>query len=198
MAITNGLASLEDVKRSLDINDSVDDTLLELVIEAASRQIEQYTERIFTASTATRVFAPDDNFLVQIDDLQSLTTLKTSQNLNGTYDVTWGANDYQLEPLNQVSGGMSGVPYTQIRAIGDYWFPTGGHEATVQVTGVWGWSSVPTAIRQACILQSARYYKRADAPMGVAGFDALGVIRLSRIDPDIATLCDPFMRIRMA
>ena len=88
MAITNGLATLEEVKRSLDLTDSVDDTLLELVIEAASRQIEQYTERIFTSSTATRVYTPQDNFNVEIDDLTSLTTLKTSTNLDGVFDQT--------------------------------------------------------------------------------------------------------------
>jgi len=82
--------------------------------------------------------------------------------------------------------------------VGDYWFPTGGREATVQVTGTFGWDAVPDAIEQACILQAARYFKRADSPMGVAGFDAMGVVRLSRIDPDIATLLEPYCRIRMA
>lgn len=197
MAITDGLATLVEVKRSLDITDNVDDTLLELVIEAASRQIEQYTERFFTASTATRVYTPQDNFNVEIDDLVSLTTLKTSTNLDGVFDQTWTALDYQLEPLNGIAGGMK-VPFDHIRAVGDYWFPTSMGEATVEVTGVFGHATVPTAVRQACVLQSARYYKRADSPMGVAGFDAMGVVRLSRIDPDIATLLDPFCRIRMA
>lgn len=197
MAITNGLATLEEVKRSLDLTDSVDDALLELVIEAASRQIEQYTERIFTSSTATRIYTPQDNFNVEIDDLTSLTTLKTSTNLDGVFDQTWTTTDYQLEPLNGLAGGMQ-VPYNHIRAVGDYWFPTSMGEATVQVTGVFGHATIPTAIRQACILQSARYYRRADSPMGVAGFDAMGVVRLSRIDPDIATLLEPFCRIRMA
>ena len=64
--------------------------------------------------------------------------------------------------------------------------------------GTFGWSAVPDAVEQACILQAARYFKRADSPMGVAGFDAMGVVRLSRIDPDIATLLEPYCRIRMA
>jgi hypothetical protein len=113
------------------------------------------------------------------------------------FDQTWGTNDRQLEPLNGIAGGIPS-PTTHIRAVGDYWYPTAGQEATVEVTGTFGWSAVPDAVEQACILQSARYFKRADSPMGVAGFDSMGVVRLSRIDPDIATLLEPYCRIRMA
>jgi hypothetical protein len=134
---------------------------------------------------------------VEIDDLDVLTTLKTSTNLDGVFDQTWQPTDYQLEPLNKIAGGIP-TPYTHIRAVGDYWFPTNMEEATVEVTGVFGWDDVPTAIEQACILQSARYFKRADSPMGVAGFDAMGVVRLSRIDPDLATLLEPYCKVRMA
>lgn len=197
MAIIDGYSTLAEVKRSLGITDSVDDLLLELVIEAASRQIDQHCERIFYQSSGTRVYAPRDNFTVEIDDLLTLTTLKTSTNLDSVYDQTWQATDIQLEPLNGIAGGIV-QPFTHIRAIGDYWFPTGMDEATVQIVGVFGWATIPSAIRQACILQSARYFKRSDSPMGVAGFDALGVIRLARIDPDIATLLDPFCKVRMA
>lgn len=197
MPIANGYATLTEVKRSLGITDTVDDALLELVIEAASRQIDQHCERIFYQASGTRIYAPRDNFNVEIDDLLTLTTLKTSTNIDGVFDQTWKTTDYQLEPLNGIAGGIV-QPYTHIRAVGDYWFPTSMEEATVQVVGTFGWASVPTAIRQACVLQSARYFKRSDSPMGVAGFDALGVIRLARIDPDIATLLDPYVKVRMA
>lgn len=197
MAIVNGYASLEDVKRSLRITDSVDDTLLELCIESASRAIDNMCERVFFQGTATRIFAPDDSYTVRIDDLYQLTTLRTSDDADQVYDITWNATDYQLQPLN---GRLNGIPwpYTSILAVGDYLFPTVGSEATVQITGVWGWSAVPTAVRQATVLQAARYYKRSDSPMGVAGFDAMGVVRLARIDPDIATLLEPYQRIVMA
>ena len=196
MAITNGYTTLADVKRSLDITDSVDDALLELCITAASRAIDNMTERTFFQGTATRVFVPDDSFFCPIDDLYQLTTLKTSDDADQDFDIVWSATDYQLEPLN---GSLNGTewPYTGIRAVGDYLWPTVGSEATVQVTGVFGWPSVPTAIEQATILQSARYFKRADSPMGVAGFDAMGVVRLSNVDPDIYTLLEPYKKIRM-
>lgn len=197
MAITNGYTDLTTLKLSLSITDTVDDSWLEICITAASRAIDNFTERVFYQSEGSRVFTPYDNFVVEIDDLASLTSLKTSTNVDGVFDQTWGSNDYQLEPLNGIAGGIPS-PTTHIRAVGDYWYPTAGQEATVQVTGTFGWSAIPDAVEQACILQSARYFKRADSPMGVAGFDAMGVVRLSRIDPDIATLLEPYCRIRMA
>ena len=197
MAITNGYTDLTTIKLSLGIQDSVDDTWLEICITAASRAIDNFTERVFYQSEGSRVFIPYDNFLVETDDIATLTTLKTSTNVDGVFDQTWQTSDRQLEPLNGIAGGIPS-PTTHIRAVGNYWFPVAGQEATVQVTGTFGWSAIPDAVEQACILQSARYFKRADSPMGVAGFDAMGVVRLSRIDPDIATLLEPYCRIRMA
>ncbi len=196
MALVNAYATLADVKRNLSITDSVDDALLELCITSASRAIDNMTERTFFQTTATRVFIPDDSFFCPIDDLYTLTTLKTADDADQEYDITWGVKDRQLEPLNGTINGTE-WPYTGIRAVGDYLFPTVGSEATVQVTGVFGWPSVPTAIEQATILQAARYFKRSDSPMGVAGFDAMGVVRLSNVDPDIYTLLEPYKKIRM-
>lgn len=197
MAITNGYTDLTNLKLSLGITDSVDDTWLEICITAASRAIDNFTERVFYQTSGSRVYIPYDNFLVEIDDVATLTTLKTSTNVDGVFDQTWGTNDRQLEPLNGIAGGIPS-PTTHIRAVGDYWFPTAVQEATVEVTGTFGWAAVPDAVEHACLLQSARYFKRADSPMGVAGFDSMGVVRLSRIDPDIATLLEPYCRIRMA
>lgn len=199
MAITNGYATLAQLKAAMRIPsaDTVDDALLETAIESASRQIDAHCQRRFFSASATRVYTPDDSWLCQIDDLVSLTSLKTSSDADSNYDITWAAGDYQLEPLNGIASGMD-VSYTQIRAIGDYLFPTSGGEATVQVTGTFGWAAVPSDIEQACIILSQRQYKRYDSPLGVAGFGDLGVIRVSRIDPDVASILAPYRRIRMA
>jgi hypothetical protein len=41
-----------------------------------------------------------------------------------------------------------------------------------------------------------RQFKRYDSPLGVTGFGELGVIRVSRIDPDVESLVAPFRRVR--
>lgn len=204
MAITNGYATLADVKGAFRITDNVDDTLLELSIESASREIDGWCERVFyNAGTATRIYIPTDSFYVDTDDLISVTTLKTSTT-GESFDNTWSdAGDYQLEPLNGVSGGLTGHPTTRIRAVGNKIFPLwdprniNSHEATVQITGVFGWAAVPTAIKQACIILSMRQFKRYDTPLGIT-FDELGAMRVGRVDPDIQNLLSPFKKVRMA
>jgi hypothetical protein len=69
----------------------------------------------------------------------------------------------------------------------------------VQVTGVFGFSSVPIAIKQATILAALRAYKRYESPTGVLGFSDMGVVRVgARLDPDVQRLVDPYRKLRMA
>ena len=198
MAITNGYASLNETKAALRISDSVDDSLLEMAIESASRLIDGYAGRQFYSSgTATRYYVADDDFVCEIDDISSSTiTLVTAMDADSVFDTTWATTDYQLEPLNGVLDGQA-WPYTRIRAVGDYLWPIQGGEALVKLTAVFGWPSVPIAIKQACIIQASRIYKRLDSPLGVAGFGDLGVMRVSSsLDPDVAQLVGPYRRMR--
>jgi hypothetical protein len=199
MSLVNAYCTLNQVKASLRIPvaDTVDDTLLTLAINAASRDIDQATERQFFSTTATRIYTPQDSYITKIDDLTTLTTLKVSTGADGVFDLTFQPTDYQLEPLNGLTGGMT-VPFDQIRAVGDYTYPISGGEATVQVTGVFGFSAVPVAIEQATVLLAARIFKRNDSPGGVMGFSDIGVVRVSRIDPDIDRLIMPYKKLRFA
>ena len=93
MAITDGLATLAQVKTNLDLTDSVDDTMLELCIESASRQIEQFTERIFTQVSATRVYTPRDSYVVETDDIYSITHWRRSYCAD-RWDFRLGSNPH--------------------------------------------------------------------------------------------------------
>ena len=187
--VTNGYCTLADVKSALRITDAVDDSLIELSIEAASREIDGYCQRAFYPTTGTRVFNSTDSLLCETDDIVSITTLKTSEDGSG-YDTTWTVTDFQLEPLNGVTAGLT-QPYTRIRAIGDYLFPiwsvTGTYSnfAGVQIVGVFGWAAIPTAVKQATILLAMRQFKRYDSPLGVAGFGDIGVMSVGRVDHDV-------------
>jgi hypothetical protein len=209
MAITNGYCSLADVKAAARITDTIDDTLLELSIESASREIDSYTERVFyqTGSEGTpvvRVYVPQDLYVVQTDDIISVSTLKSDSNGDGTFDTTFDVSDFQLEPLNGLAGGIE-TPFTRIRAVGTYLWPTyeprnvDANQASVQVTGVFGFATVPTAVRQACILSSLRAYKRYESPTGVLGFSDIGAVRVgTKLDPDVERLIQPYRKVRMA
>jgi hypothetical protein len=198
MAITRGYATLAQVKSALRVTDNLDDSLLEMAIESASRAIDQYTNRNFyNAGTAVRYYAPSNSLNVLIDDLISIVKLESMNDDEQVYDTTWASDDYQLEPLNGITDGFE-QPYTNIRAIGDYVYQTLEGEATVKVTGVWGWSATPIQVTQATVIQASRIFKRLDSPLGIISGE-LGSMRVgSRLDPDVAQLVDSLRKIRMA
>ena len=198
MAITNGYCTLAQVKAALRVTDNIDDDLLEMAVESASRAIDQYCARVFYSTAATRYYAAQDSYICQIDDLVTLTSLYTSaDDTQSSYTVEWTAEDYQLEPLNGIADGQP-TPYTRIRAIGDYNFQTLNGEATVKVTGTFGFGSVPTAITQATVIQGSRIFKRLDSPLGIISGE-LGTMRVGfRLDPDVAQLIDAYRKVRMA
>lgn len=201
MAITNGYATLEQVKAAARITDSVDDALIEMAIESSSRLIDSVCERRFyTAGTETHYYVPTNSYVVDIDDVPGTAiTLETSSAADGVYDVSWVlSRDAQLEPLNRHSSGLA-FPVTRIRAVGEYLFPMDAiGTSTVKVTATFGFNAgtatIPMAIRQATIISSLRVYKRLDSPLGVAGFGDLGAVRVSRVDPDIAAMVAPFRK----
>jgi hypothetical protein len=200
MAITNGYATLAEVKAALRIPtaDTVDDTLLEIAIESASRAIDSYTSRHFySAGTASRIFVADSNHYLVIDDASSITEVATADDLDANFNTVWDASDYQKEPLNNVMAGMTGWPTTAIRAVDDKVFPVNGQEALVRVTGVWGWSAIPFAVKKATILQAAYFFKRDESPLGVLSSPDLGFIRVgTKVDPAVAILIDPYRSMR--
>jgi len=191
MAITNGYATLAEVKARLGINDSNEDSVIEATIEAASRLIDQATGRVFYATTATRYFtAADPDLLFLPDDLLSVTTLKTDEDGDRTYEITWAATDYDLEPYNA-------TPYTRIQVAprGTRTFPP--TRRGVEIVGSWGYNatgSYPDMVNEACLILAARYYKRKDSPFGTTGTAEYGIMRLSKTDPDVAGLLRGFVR----
>jgi hypothetical protein len=196
MAITQGYATLLDVKNALRITDSLDDGLLETAIESASRMIDGFTARNFTnAGTAVRNFAATDAINLIIDDAITVTEVASTDEIGDTYTI-WDVTDYQLEPLNDRVDGLYS-PYTGIRAVGDYLWPVVDHQALVRITGTWGWPAIPSAVKQACIIQSSRLFKRLDSPLGVLGMGDMGAIRVSRfLDSDVEQLLMPYRIMR--
>ena len=196
MSISNGYATLTDVKNALRITDALDDALLETAIESASRMIDGFTARTFyNAGTATRDFAATDSVNLIIDDAISVSEVKATDEKGGDYTI-FSPNDYQLEPVNSRSDGLY-FPFTGIRAVNTYAWPVVDQQALVRVTGVWGWAQIPTAIKQATIIQSSRLFKRLDSPLGVLGMGDMGQIRVSRyLDPDVEQLAMPYRIMR--
>jgi hypothetical protein len=194
MAITNGYATLNQLKAAVRITDAIDDSLLEMAVESASRMIDAECDRsFFTSGTATRDFTPNDAYTVDTDDLTQIVSVKIDDDGDLTYAITLQTSDYQAEPVNRLVSGNT-FPIYRLRMIGDYLLPLWGQQATVRIEGVYGFTPTPIQITQATIIQASRIYKRLDSPLGVAGFGDMGAIRVGKVDPDVAQLIRPFKK----
>lgn len=198
MAIENGYCTLAEVKSALRITDSTDDTLLEKSIEGASRRIDGYTGRFFYQDTATiQLYARDIYGLQLQNDLVSVTTLKTDDDGDGTFETTWTANtDYQLQPLNAT---LQTRPYNRVIAVGGKTFPIMvlPELPGVEINGVWGWSAIPDDVREACVLLSMRGFARYNAALGVVGFADMA-IQVRSVDPDVRDMLSPYVQYGVA
>ena len=198
MAITNGYCTLSEIKERLlwpSGRDDSQDTTLERSIEASSRWIDGYCGRRFYADTdnATRYYtAVDTRTLFLADDVVSIGTLATDGDGDRTYEDTWSATDYDLQPLNAAADGE---PYTSIAVTpqGNYSFST--QPKGVEIYGKFG-LACPADVKEACLMQALRIYKRKDAPFGVLGTTELGKLQtMAKIDVDVKVLLAPWRKL---
>lgn len=149
-----------------------DDVNLALCLDAATEWIEDKTGLSFEATTATKYYTADDYDAVYIDDLLSVTTLKTDDNADGTFETTWATDDYVLFPRNSTPKRMIKVN----SKTGDYNFPKNVQDG-VEVAGSWGTTSAaPDRVKVACLMIAHRLWKRHETIFGIASQGALGVM----------------------
>lgn len=197
MSITNGYCTLAELRERLQFTatDVTDDSMLESVVAAVSRWIDKYTGRRFYAATETRYYKADDASLLRVDDLLSITSLGTDSDGDRTYEYTWASTDYDLEPANAATDGE---PYTRIALApqGRYSFPVGMAKG-VKIVGSFGYAATtPATIKEACLLQCERLYKRKDAPFGVLGSADMGqMMVVPKLDPDVQMQLGSFQRV---
>ena len=144
-------------------------------------------------TAATRYFTPDTMLRCFVDDLSAVTTLKTDEDGDLTYETTWATTDYDLLPANAAGRGEP-YQWVDVALNGRYGFPT--HVNAVQIVGNFGYPSVPAPVTEACLILAQRIYKRKDAPFGIAGSTAFGDLQvLVKRDPDAYVLLEPYMKV---
>lgn len=192
-----------DLKADLRIPalDTGDDTQLGLAITAASRAIDQITNRQFgrVATTEARLYSARYDkwrcrWIVDTDDILTATglTILFDDDDDQTYDKA--ITSYRLLPVNEDEKGR---PWTSIAVNpSSTILPTTAADA-IQVTASFGWTAVPTTIKAATIRQAARFYYRREAPYGVAGSPSMGseIRLLDRVDVDVQLMVRPYRRV---
>lgn len=189
MTITNGYATLAQIKNRLDMTDTVPtrDEMLEEAIESASREIDKYCHRRFylDADASTRVYYTTKSERAEVDDFYTTTGLiiKTDTAGNGTYATNWSASDYELQPLNGVVDGESGWPFWKLKAVGGQSFITDTYRrpAQLQVTAKWGWAAIPDPVYQACLIMGVANFKLKDAAFGTIGIGEVGMVTVRQV-----------------
>jgi hypothetical protein len=151
------------------------DTNLQAAIDTASARIDRLCGRTFAlAPTVTtiayrtrgRTFTTGIEYGLIVPDIATTVGLIVPN--NATYDTTV-------------------LPITTLWSSGQWPAPT------VEITARFGWPEVPDEIVQATKILAARLWRRAVSPEGVVGSEQWGVVRLSRTDPDVQALIDPYV-----
>ena len=134
-------ASRDALKTVADITGTGDDAQYRRVLEAVSLQLDAFMRRTFRTYLATYYFTPRSSRRVLLDaeelglGLLSVTTLKTDEDGDRTYETTWATTDYDLFPLNAANKQR---PYWEIAITpeGTEAFPK--VQKGLEVVGKWG------------------------------------------------------------
>lgn len=193
--MANEYVTLAELKNQLKIEPGDDsrDTDLNRARASASRSIDRTTGRRFWLDPApvTRTFNPrgrivheDDGDLFLVDDIGADDGLVVETG-SGT---SWSAlTDYETSPDNALADGE---PVTGLLRPMSTW---GISTTRLRITAQFGWPAVPDDIQQAALIQATRLFKRKDSPEGIIGSAEWGVRNLSRRDPDVWALIEPYI-----
>jgi hypothetical protein len=194
---------LDEFKDRLGITDAADDSQAQIAIQTTAQWINEYTGRHFNRVTEVRTYEPTNIWVLNIDDLVSVTAVNLDPNGNGVFSQALVQNvDYELrlgDGLYNVNATGIARPYRQLQIIQTgNWFPfTWPYSRLdrVQIIGTWGWSSVPPPVTQANFILAADLFKMKDAPFGVAGVSDLGVVRIQS-NPWLTEMLRPYINPR--
>lgn len=197
MALYPDYCTAAELKSQMRVTDTDDDTAVGIAITAASRAIDHSCGRQFglNGSAVARYYryegdCVEGRLAVKIDDLMTSTGLIVALDVAqaGTYAQTLTlSTDFDLYPWNAAGDN---VPWTHLvlRPTAAAW-PV-GFARELRVTANYGWSAVPTIVKQACLIQAARFFVRRDSQYGVAGSPEAGneLRLLDRLDPAVAVM----------
>lgn len=193
--MANEYVTLEDLKVQLGIEaaDITRDALLDRARRSASRSIDKTCGRRFwlDASAVQRTFNPrgrivreDDGDLFLVDDIGSIAGLVVETGSGASFTAVTG---YETNPDNALADGK---PVTGLlRPLATWGIAT----TRLRVTAKFGWPAVPDDIAEAAMIQATRLFKRKDSPEGIIGSAEWGVRNLSRRDPDVWALIEPYI-----
>jgi hypothetical protein len=211
-------ADLITLERLLDAENKIEAELepqevrnYEAAIRAASSAVRAYTDRDFTlnasAVASTRTFEYDDSGYIDIDDVQSVNMVKIvfpygepPQTLLSTqwalmpYDGVIKDNLIVYAPFNYGMSREMGFTWN----LDTYDGPYGGPPPMVEVTGVWGWPTIPDDVQQATVWIASAFSEddRSITAESIEGYSrSMTTVPLSALPLRARDLLDQYRRI---
>jgi len=189
----------EELKETLTLSgETYPDADIDAAIVTASRAVDDYCGRRFypdADATQVRYYTPMSCNYLYVDDMLTLTTLKTDDDGDGTFESTWTQNThFVLEPLNATANGR---PWGTVRVLPSASLRFAFRPRSVELTGKFGWSTPPAGVIQATTIWAAALLRTArEGSMGVitVGLEAGAIARLPMIPPAVRMLLGPFVR----
>lgn len=209
--VTHGYCTVDDLREQLgDLGrGNLSERQLVRAVNAASRAIDEYTDRRFWADTAVvartiPVTTCEYELWLQGVDAGDIAysaglIIATDDNGDGSYATVWDATDYRLWPYSANTSGSTYGGWWKIESTGRKRFDIHGTNGVsgilpLRITARFGWAFVPAQVEMACLLIATRLFKRKDAPYGVAQFGDIAAVQIVRTDRDVQEMLWPFMR----
>lgn len=203
MAWKPDYCTVDELKHLQQNTNSSSDAEISVAITAASRAIDHWCGRQFgvLSSAAPRYYtatydSESCGYGLWIEDLMTTTGLvvKINTERDGSYGQTLTVDtDFRLYPRNAPADGR---PWTMITGLRNsaYRFPV--WPEGIEITAKWGWTSVPTEVKQACFILANKFVKRKGAPFGIAGTNQAGteVRMITPQDADVISLLSGLVR----
>jgi hypothetical protein len=210
--------TLEEVKDQIEKGGTDDDATIVGMVEAASRAIDDACNRpdgfvaLGAGSETARLYSGSGAAVQWIDECVAITKVEVKDSPTDATYTLWAAGDYvkgRGDPRTRPDFNHTPYDWIMVDPTGDYSQFTSGRYAwrrgfrpdmdadysrgvpTVKVTARWGYAAtVPPEVKQACIIQVARWYKRGQSAFAdTVGNADMGVLMYRKnLDPDIVQL----------
>ena len=176
-----------------------EDAALTAALSAAEDRIDQYCGRTFvvpTGTTARSVRPWSDTVVILPAEIAQTTDLAVAVDTadDGVFETALTSADWWAGPGDQ-------APFLELHRVSGQWPRLRSGRASVEVTGWYGFGmTVPDSAVQAATMLAARLYQRRSSPLGfqTGASPEFGAVRISRIDPDVASLLTGYRHIAVA
>lgn len=216
-------ATAAELRARLDKTSVIDDTTLTALLAAATEAINNMCGRpdgfLAPSVASSRMFPGSGQTVMLIDECVAVTLVEVKESATDSVYNAWTATDWVAFSGDPRFPNFTRLPFTSLMVDPGGSFSTftsgmftsrrgwpqsaslGRNIPTVRVTAKWGYAAAtPAVVREACIAQAARWYKRGLSGWAdTVGNSDLGTFEYRKVvDPDIEYMLVKGRLVRIA